>query len=106
MGEVAAGYQEHTSGSDEQQLQPALVSIAHGGDSGASRNEMERLLAPGLSFRGFHIGHVAGEPVQELDSELCFEHFGINATAHSANDVDPVRFRSFQPLAFPATQAF
>jgi hypothetical protein len=65
---------------------------------------MERLLSPRLFFRGFHIGLMAGEPVQELDPELCFERRGINAGAHPAKDVEPVRVRSSATLGFAGQQ--
>jgi hypothetical protein len=57
---------------------------------------MHRLLTPGLFLTGFHIGHVAGEPVVELDAQFGFERFGIDAGADAAEDVEPVRVRAFQ----------
>ena len=57
---------------------------------------MKRLLLPDLFLAGIHIGNVAGEPVLELDSQLCFERLGI-ARAHSANDVEPICVWPFEP---------
>src|SRR5271154_1180308 len=49
---------------------------------------------------------MAGEPVQELDSELGFERLGINAWADPAEDVEPVLVRSFEPLGFAGEPGF
>src|SRR5262249_14481002 len=104
IGEIAAGDEQHTAGCDEQQLQSSLISVAHGRDTGAAGNEMQGLLTPGLLFAGLHVGHMAREPVIELDAQLCFERLGIHAGAYAADDVEPVRIGAFEALVFAIEQ--
>ncbi len=106
IGKIAAGDKQHTAGCDEQQLQSGLILIAHGCDTGAAGNEMQGLLTPGLLFAGLHVGHMAREPVMELDAQLGFERLGIHAGAHAADDVEPVRVGAFEALGFAIEQRF
>ncbi len=67
---------------------------------------MQGLLTPGLLFAGLHFGHMAREPVMELDAQFGFERLGIHAGAHAADDVEPVRIGAFEALGVAIEQRF
>ena len=82
---------------------PASILIAHGCDTCATGNEI-RSADAGLLFAGLHVGHMAREPVMELDAQLGFERLGIHAGADAADDVQPVRIGAFEALGFAIEQ--
>jgi len=94
---VAAGHQQHTSCRGEQQLQPILILIPHGGHAGAPGDQMQSLLLPELLLAWLHIGYVAGQPVVEFHLQFGFERLRIDARAHSADQVQEVTVRPLQP---------
>src|SRR3954463_5978332 len=57
---------------------------------------MQCLLTPRLFFARFHLGHMAGEPIVELDTQFRFERFGIDSGADAAEQIEPIRVRAFQ----------
>ncbi len=90
IGEVAAGDKEDTSGCYKKQLEAVLVFVAHGGDAGTARDDVEGLFLPERLFAGLHIRDMAGKPLVKLDAELGLQLSGVGTGTDAADEVEIV----------------
>ena len=102
VGQVAAGHQQHTARSHQQQLQPVLILIAHRRDPGIARRQVQGVLLPELLLSRLHIGHVAGQPIVEFHSEFGFELGRTYPRPHTAQQVEKVSVWPFEACVAPS----